>query len=215
MNKTVCIGAVLLALLSGALSAAEVALVTALSGKVTVQEEKGTPGELKAFVKLREGDRLMLGDSARVQLVFFESGRQETWQGAATLALGAAGSTSQRAGHQAEVKNLPAILVRQLSKTPSEGGNVKTGMVRVRSLAPNDRLESVEQSYADMRRQAASDDRTPELYLLASYLELREFERLERLLTRLVDESPGDPQVAELKALYGPASAAAKAAGTP
>lgn len=215
MNKTVGIGAVLLALLSGALGAAEVALVTALSGKATVQEEKGTPGELKAFVKLREGDRLMLGDAARVQLVFFESGRQETWQGAATLSVGAAGSTSQSSGQHAEIKNLPAILVRQLSKTPSDGGNVKTGMIRVRSMAPNDRLESVEQNYGDMRRQAASGDRTPELYLLASYLEMREFDRLESLLARLVDESPGDAQIADLKALYGPASAAAKAAGTP
>jgi hypothetical protein len=215
MNKTLCIGAVLLALLSGTLGAAEVALVTALSGKVSVQEEKGAPGELKAFVKVREGDRLMLGDAARVQLVFFESGRQETWQGAATLSVGAVGSTSQNAGQHAEIKNLPAILVRQLSKTPSDGGNVKTGMVRVRSMAPNDRLESVEQNYADMRRQAASSDRTPELYLLASYLELREFDRLESLLARLVDESPGDAQVADLKALYGPASAAAKAAGMP
>lgn len=209
MRKSNWLG-VLLLLLSAAASAVEVGLVTAVSGGVTLQEEKSAASELKPFVKLREGDRLTLQGASRLQVVFFDGGRQETWQGAGALEVGSVSSRALKGGVQAEVRTLPAILVRQLSKTPAPDGSVKAGMIRMRSISPAGTLESVEKNYADLRRQADAGDRSPELYLLASYLELREFDKLEGFLGQLRDKSLADAQLAALNVLYARAISNAK-----
>ena len=214
MNKYRWIGALLImGLVSGSAFAAEVGLVTAVSGSIKWQEEKSAASELKPFVKLREGDRVMMEGSSRLQLVYFEGGRQETWQGSGELAVGNGSSTTLKGNLQPEVRTLPAILVKQLSKTPSPDGNVKTGMIRMRSIPPYDRLDTVEKEYAEMRKQTDSSDRNPELYLLASYLELREFDKLESLLKQLQAKAPDDTDLAALNKLYSTAISEAKGAG--
>jgi len=210
MNKSGVLGAALLALVSMPGLAVEVGLVTAVSGNVKWQEEKSVAGDLKPFVKVRDGDQLTMDGAARVQLVYFESGRQETWQGAGVLAVGASASKVVKGSQLPEVKILPAILVKQLAKTPATDGNVKTGMIRLRSMAPP--IESVEKDYAEMRKQADSADRSPELFLLASYFERGEYARLEALLGKMNEEKPGDPEILALNGLYSNAISAAKAA---
>jgi len=191
-----------LAFISMAAWGAEVGLVTAVSGSVKLQEEKAVAGELKSFVKLRAGDRLSMAGASRLQMVYFEGGRQETWQGAGQLEVGSGASKVVTGSLQPEVKTLPAILVKQLSKTPSPDGNVKAGMVRMRSMPSGGTLESVEKNYADLRKQTDAADRNPELYLLASYFELREFDKVDALLQQLGEKSPGDQEVKVLAALY-------------
>ena len=214
MNKNQWVGAlIMLALVSSSGFAAEVGLVTAVSGNVKWQEEKSAASELKPFVKLREGDRVMMEGSSRLQMVYFEGGRQETWLGTGELAVGNGSSTTLKGSLQPEVKTLPAILVKQLSKTPSPDGNVKTGMIRMRSIPPYDKLDTVEKDYAEMRKQTDSSDRNPELYLLASYLELREFDKLETLLKQLQAKAPEDTDLAALNALYTNAINEAKGVG--
>jgi hypothetical protein len=211
MRKTGWLWALLM-LLSGNAWAVEVGLVTALSGGVTLQEEKSAASELKPFVKLREGDRLTLQEKSRVQLVFFDGGRQETWQGAGAIEVGSISSKVVKGGVQAEVRTLPAILVKQLSKTPALDGSVKAGVIRMRSISSGGTLEAVEKDYADLRQNAEAGDRSPELYLLASYLELREFDKLEGVLKALREKNPGDSQIAALNALYSRAVSSAKTA---
>ena len=209
MRKTGWIGAALL-LLSAGTWAVEVGLVTALSGTVKLQEEKSAVSELKPFIKVREGDRLTLQGNARLQLVFFDGGRQETWQGAGALEVGGVSSKAVIGGLQAEVRTLPAILVKQLSKTPAPDGSVKTGMIRMRSMPSVVKPEELEQNYAELRKQVEASDHNPELYLLASYFELREFDKLEGVLKQLREKSPGDAQIAMLNSLYSRAIKAAK-----
>lgn len=209
MRKTGWLG-VLLVFLSANAAAVEVGLVTAVSGKVLLQEEKSPASELKPFVKVREGDRLTLQGKSRLQVVFFDGGRQETWQGVGALEVGSVSSKSVKGGVQAEVRTLPAILVKQLSKTPSPDGSVKSGMIRMRSLSAVDTLESLERNYAALRKQVEAGDRSPELYLLASYLELREFDKLEGALQQLREKNPGDAQFAALGSLYARAISNAK-----
>jgi hypothetical protein len=204
------LGAVLLALVSMPVLAVEVGLVTAVSGNVKWQEQKSAASELKPFVKVRDGDQLTMDGAARLQLVYFESGRQETWQGSGVLEVGTSSSKTVKGSQQPEVKVLPAILVKQLSKTPASDGNVKTGMIRLRSMAPP--IESVERDYAEMRKQADSTDRNPELFLLASYFERGEYAKLEALLGKMNEEKPGDPDILALNGLYSNAVSVAKAA---
>lgn len=181
---------------------AEVGLVTSLAGKVTLQENKAAAAELKPFVKVRTGDRLTLDGGARLQLVYFEGGRQEAWQGAGQVEIGPGASRVLKGGLQPEVNILPAILVKQLSKTPSADGGVKAGMVRLRSMPSGGTLESLERNYAELRVKAAAGDRNPELYLLAGYFELGEFDRVEQLLRKMNDTSPNDAELRTLNALY-------------
>lgn len=212
MRKTGWMSVLLFFLSGSAAAAAEVGLVTAVSGGVTLQEDKSAASELKPFIKLREGDRLTLQSKSKVQVVFFDGGRQETWQGAGALEIGSVSSKALKGGVQAEVRTLPAILVKQLLKTPSQDGTVKSGMIRMRSMPNTVTLESVETSYADLRRQSDATDRSPELYLLASYLELREFDKLEGKLKQLRENNPGDQQIVALGALYSQAVSSAKTA---
>ncbi len=201
-----------LACFSWAAGAAEVGMVTSVAGSVKLLEENKAESALMPFVKLRPGDRLTMEGAARLQLVYFDGGRQETWQGAGRLEVGAKASEAVQGGLRPEVKILPPILVKQLSKTPSADGNVKAGMVRMRSMPSGGTLESVERHYAELRKQAEASDRNPELYLLAGYFELREYDKLDVLLRDMGTRTPDDPEVKALAALYKRAVANARMA---
>lgn len=198
--------------LSASVFGAEVGLVTAANGQIKLQEEKSAAADLKPFVKLRSGDRITLASGARLQMVYFEGGRQETWSGAGTLEIGTGASAALKGGLQPEVKTLPPILVKQLTKTPAADGSVKSGMIRMRSMPPVPTVESVEKNYADLRQQAAAADYNPELYLLSSYFELHEYDKLEVQLKTMGEKSPNDPQVKAISALYRQAVASARKA---
>lgn len=204
MTRQLCRwGALLLALLSCAVQANEIAMVTALSGAVELQASGATPAmPLQAFIKLRAGDRLKLAAAARVQLVFFQGGREEVWQGAGELLLGPQDSAVTAGAPQQQSRLLPRLLVKQLARTPEPEGQISAGMVRLRTMPSGGTLESVENNYAELRRKAAATDRNPELYLLAGYFELREFAKLQQLLARLDEQSPGNHEVAVLRSLY-------------
>lgn len=196
--------------------AVEVGLVTALSGSVGLDsQEQAAPKTLHAFSKLHAGDRLRLGATVRLQLVFFQSGAEQVWQGPGELQVGAQGAESLTAGLQAQVRQLPRVLVKQLAKTPAADGQVKAGMVRLRSMPSGGTLESVEEHYAQLRQQAAAQDRNPELYLLASYFELQEYAKLQGLLQKMGKAAPTDQEVKLLQALYGRAINNAKNAASP
>lgn len=190
----------LLALPFGTALAAEVALVTRVSGAAVLVD--GTAeAPLQAFVKLRDTDAVRLAADARVQLVYFNGGREESWQGAVRLKVGATASSAD-GGAAPSVRLLPAILVKQLARTPGPDGNVRSGMVRMRSMPTGGTIESVEKQYQELRAQASGDDRNPELYLLSGYFELREFDKLNGLLDRLTRAAPGDGEVKRLASLY-------------
>lgn len=205
---------VALVLLSFNLWSAEVALVTSLNGTAVFSGGTANGTTLRAFVKLRDGDQLMLKENTRMQIVFFGSGRHETWQGAGLLNVGIVDSTPVSGSLKAEVKTLPAILVKQLSKTPAAEDVGRTAMVRLRSFPTDGAIDAIEKTYADFRQQARAGDRSPELYLLASYFELREYGKVTDKLNALEAQSPKDPEIAKLKALYMSAIARANAAAT-
>ncbi|MBV2235181.1 MAG: hypothetical protein KUL75_06485 [Sterolibacterium sp.] len=180
----------------------EASLVTLISGKVQLQAAERPPEALKAFVKLRPGDQLALSENARLQIVYFDGGRQETWQGTGQLKIGAQASTPSAGNLQPAIRMLPKILVKQMAKTPGTDGHVKAGMVRMRSIPSGGTLESVEKHYAELKAQAEEDDRNPEIYLLSGYFELHEYDKLDALLRDLNEKSPDNQEVKVLASLY-------------
>jgi len=202
--------------LPGLALALEIGLVTGLSGTVALNVPAQTQSRtLQVFSKLHEGDQLILPESSSLQLVLFHSGQEQVWQGPGELQVHRSGITAQGMALQPQVRQLPKLLVKQLAKTPAPDGQVKAGMVRLRSMPSGGTLESLEKNYAQLRKGAMATDRNPELYLLAGYFELREFELLQQVLTRLEKESPGDKEVALLRSLYARAVNNVKVAAEP
>ena len=187
------------------------AIITALQGKVTVEQQAPVPQPAIALARLRPGDKLRLESDAVLQLVYFQNARQESWRGAARLEVGEEESRAIGSSTQPVVKQLPQMLVRQLVKTPTAEGSGKVGAVRLRSVVPPDAAQKLDDNYALLRREAEASDRTPELYLLAGLFELKNFARIEASLKQWQEKAPADPVLAAMAEHYrGAIRAAAK-----
>ncbi len=163
---------------------ADVGMITQISGDVSIT----TGGRAQAavpFYKVSAGDRLALGDSARVQVVYFGNGRQEVWTGAGQVEVGRLESKS---AIKPQVSQLPPLVVNQLAKTPAAGQHGKTGMIRVRSLAKPDAAH-LDKQYKELKSAASAEDTTPEVFLLSGLIEMKEFTRAKEVLTELGNKS--------------------------
>ncbi len=191
---------ILIAALCAQAWAAEVALVMSVQGKV-LKQEGATPSPLDAYARLNTGDRLSLEKDARLRVAYFESGRHETWAGPGELELRANGGVASGLDAPA-VKSLPLAVARQLARTPVVDGEGRKAAIRTRSVAAPDALARLEATYRDLRGKAGADDLEPEAYLLSALFELREMDRVEKLLSELKQDRPGNPEAALLVALY-------------
>lgn len=181
-------------------AAADVALVTAIDGSVSRVIEKGTQ-PMQNFVKVKEGDVLSLDKGARLQLVYFDGGRQETWKGSGKLEV--ARVESKATGLAApEVKKLPDIMVKQIARTPALDSHGRGGVTRLRAIPTPDKVALVEKTYAKLKAEAAADDLNPEFYRLSGYFEIRDLDRVEAALAELEKQRGKDPQVKLLTSLY-------------
>lgn len=190
----------LMLLAGGQVWAAEVALVMAVQGRV-VRQASPEPLAVETFVKLNEGDRLSLAQGSKLQLVYFESGRQETWSGPGSLDLALREGKSSGMGAP-EVQQQPLSLTKQLARTPALDGQGRGGVTRLRAIQNPDAVARLESSYQELRSKAAADDLGPEVYLLAGLLDLRQLDGIEKALDRLQQERPQSDQAAALVSLY-------------
>ena len=184
----------------GQARAAEVALVMSVQGKVTRLAEAALV-PVEAFVKLKEGDRISLESDGRLQVVYFENGRRETWSGPGRLEM--ATREGKASGMPAaEVKQLPLVMARQLARTPALDSQGRGGVTRVRAVPSHDAMIKLEDAYQDLKRRAEPNDLGPEMYLLSGLFEMRELDRVERVLGDLKQERPNNPEAALLISLY-------------
>lgn len=178
----------------------EVALVMSVQGRV-VRLADVVPVVVESFVKLKDGDKLTLENGARLQLVYFETGRQETWSGAGRLEIAA--REARASGLPApDVKSLPLVMAKQLARTPALDGQGRGGVTRLRAVPNPDALTRLEDSYHDLKTRAAANDLGPEAYLLSGLFEMRELDRVERVLGDLQQDRPRNPEAALLISLY-------------
>jgi hypothetical protein len=190
----------LMVLLWGQTAAAEVALVMSVQGKVVrFAEPASVPVE--AFVKLNEGDKLSLEKDSRLQLLYFDNGRHETWSGPGRLEM------TLREGKAnglpaAEVKAVSMVMARQLAHTPALDGQSRAGVSRLRSVGSPDAMTRLEDTYGDLKSRAGPNDLGPEMYLLSGLFEMRELDRVERVIGDLQQDRPHHPEAALLISLY-------------
>lgn len=175
------------------------ALITSLQGNVERVTLQG-PKALQSFVKLKQGDLLALRN-ARIQIVYFESGRQEVWQGGGRLEI--LGSEGRPFGlPDPEVKILPSVMVKQIARTPALDSQGRAGVMRLRSIASPEAIAKLDNTYRQMRMEAVRGDLNPELFLLSGLFEMRELARVEQVLKDLQQARPGDTEVGLVVALY-------------
>jgi hypothetical protein len=190
---------------------AQAVMLTQVTGEVTASGKGGVQAAVP-FLKLDEGDKLTLGQNARVQMLYLGNGRQEVWKGDGQVEVGSLEGRSPSL--KAEASQLPASIVSQLKRTPSAGQQGRTGMVMLRSLDDLDASERLDKEYTDFRASAAADDTTPEVYLLTGLLDLKEYERAKKVLDDLKSKQLTQPAYEALVDHFGPlverASAASK-----
>ncbi len=173
-------------------------------------------------MKIRRDDRLKVDAAGTLQLLYFASGRQETWKGPVTLTVGDRESTpaaDQEPLPKPEVQTLPAKVSRRIAGaslplprsslffsgvTPTRG--VKTPEPKSTAPAPplstgdREKIKEAEKTYRDLRAKAAADDLTPELFFLAVLADYQQYPRMEKVIDTMQERRPGDPVLNDLKA---------------
>lgn len=191
-----------LLLISSTSWAVEVALVTGVKGEISLENEGGGQSALTVFVKLREGDILHLGEHAHLQLVYFQTARQETWSGSGVIEVNGAQGKVVTGMPVRQIQQLPQQLAKQIAKTPAPDSKGKFAALRTRSIAPPESIAQIQRAYQEMRAKAAASDRNPEIYLLSAFFELKEYDRVHEIFRQLDLSDPGDFEIKMLKSLY-------------
>ena len=209
--KTTTIRHFLLAMLASCLSLfaqaqAPAAMVLSVEGDVSV-EVLGKPAKLDAFTRLLEGDRVKLGKSAKLSLIYTRSSRQESWVGPGAILAGSAESTTVNGQPQVEVKQLPAKVAQMMAHTPSADSTGKAGMVRLRAIKSESSLAKLEQDYQQLKLERAPASLTPEIFYLAGLFEHGEYEQVRNLISELLASAPENTQIQRLHLLYNDALA--------
>ncbi len=171
---------VLFACSLASVASAQVAMLTQVSGDVRVSGRDGARGAVP-FLKVNDGDTLTLAGSARVQMVYLANGRQEVWSGAGPVVVGSAQGRSQTL--TPATSQVPALVLRQLEKTPAVGQHGKTGMVMLRSMDNLEKIDTLETDYKALRARSAADDTTPEVFYLTGLLDLGAYEDVRVVLS--------------------------------
>ncbi len=199
----------------------DVGLITKLSGEATYwnKGENKEPTKAQAFMKVRQGDHLKLSAAGSLTLLYFASGRQETWKGPATLMAANMKSTAigaQKTPPQPEVKIFPANATKQIAGAPlplcpsniSKSGVIQTmgpkSETAPKAAAPlsenaQRKLREAEKVYRDLKKSTAADDITPELYFFSVLAEHKQFSEMTKMVDTMLQKRPGDAALKDLQ----------------
>ena len=195
---------------AGAGAAEDIGIINQLAGEVSYQSPGGGAARANAFMRVREGDAFRLGAGARLRLVYFDGGRQESWEGPAEFSAGrkeGAGKGGRMSATQLP-GGVPVALgdVSELMKTVRVG---KPGAVTVRGFKPplppeqQAALQKARDQYKALADAAAADDITPELYLLGALRQYGLNDEIRQVAARMQAKDPNSPEVRDIAAWAG------------
>jgi hypothetical protein len=195
------------ALLVGAALAQQkdVGLINHLAGDVSYTSGT-TSAKAKPFMKVRQGDRFAVPAGGQMRIVYFDGGRQESYAGPAAFTAGTQ-SSAQSSGAQPQVTTLPSGVPQKISQTPElvqiaklgrSGGVAVRGANREQRLTPQQQAEvrQAKQTYEQLRKGAAADDITPELYLYSVLQDHLLYTDMKPVVEEMQRRQPGNPDVA-------------------
>ncbi len=175
------------------------ALVTALEGAVS-RVQGADKKTLAAFERLEAGEFLAL-DNAKLTLVFFATGQQESYQGSGRLEIGP-GEGKPWGLAAPVIKKLPDFLVKQIARTPTLVAQGRAGVTRLRAIATPEAIVKVEESYRRMRMESVAGDLNPEMYRLSALFEMKAFDAVESAVRDLEQLQPANKEALLLASLY-------------
>jgi hypothetical protein len=221
--KLICLGVVLIGPLEVSAEAQtlppDVGLITRLAGDVTYRNEsyERVPEKAQAFMRIRKGDHFKIPAEAMVQLIYFQSGRKETWKGLVVLVVGDVQSRAKGekgAQTQPEVTILPTEASQTMRSIPNllrRAGLSRSGTMQVRgtkedsqeSVTPNKEervgIVTAKENYRSMRSQTEADDITPEMYLLGVLADYDKFEEMEQVIKEAQKIQSANPVLKKLE----------------
>ena len=188
-------------------AAEDVGLINHLAGDVSYTSG-GATAKAKPYMKVREGDRFNLRAGAQLRVVYFKGGRQESFSGPASLTAGTEESAVQ-SGSQPQVTTLPAGVPQKIAQTPEliqiaklgrSGGVAVRGVEREQRLTPQQQAEvrQARVTYDQLRKTAASDDITPELYLYSVLQDHLLYNDMKQVVSEMQKRQPANPDVAAM-----------------
>jgi hypothetical protein len=199
-----------LTICASALGADDVALVNDLRGKVTyVVGSRRVPAE--DFMRVREGDRFIVGTDARVRVLYLASGRSETYRGPARFLVGRDGGKLE-SGAAPQVSTLPSGVSENVGKTTqllasarmsSLGGVTLRGAPVPLTDEDKRKLAAARETYAQLRERAAPQDITPEFYLYPVLQHYRQTGDMKALVADMRRRQPNNRDVQALAAALG------------
>lgn len=187
---------------------ADVGLVNLVAGDVSFVPLSGSPGKVKAFMRVRDGDRFELSAGSQVRVVYFEGARQERWQGPASFR--AAKTQGQPvAGKPAEIAKLPAGVPQRIARVPELMQNAKLGGIQVRGAqsaprrdgaAQDEALREARSTYERLRKDLPADDVTPELFLYSALNDYLLYDDMKVVVDEMLRKQPDNDDVRSLAA---------------
>ena len=200
--KTLAAAAALAA--ASAFAADDVGLINHMIGDVSYASG-GATAKAKPFMKLREGDRVSVPSGALVRVVYFQGGRQESYSGPAGFTAGKQESSVQ-SGAKPQVSTLPAGVSQKIAQTPElvaiaklgrSGGVAVRGLGDPKRLTPQQQAEvrQAHQTYDQIRKGAAADDITAELYLYSVLQDHLLYSDMKPVVAEMQKRQPGNPDV--------------------
>ncbi len=183
---------------------ADVGMVNLVSGDVSFVPQAGQPGKVKAFMKVRNGDRFELRAGAQLRVVYFEGSRQEGWKGPSSFRAAPTQGTPI-SGAPAEVTALPSGVPLRIARASELMQNARLGGVQVRGApsprrAPDESLQQARATYEKLRKELPADDITAELYLYSALNDYQLYEEMLPLVNEMQRKQPGSEDVKSLAA---------------
>ena len=195
----------------------DVGLITKLSGEATYWNETSqkTPKQAQVFMKIRKGDHLKMASGAALDIVYFQGGRKETWQGPAVIIAEEGASRAESAAKgQAVVALLPSEASRGLRRIPAlldQARLGRSGGIQVRgpgeglkkTVVPGRKGQTeivrAREVYQHWRSQTSPEDVTPELNLLGTLSEYQQYAEMEKVVQNALQRQPDNAALKEIE----------------
>ncbi len=216
--STLLLSAVLFALGSGAQAhaqAADAGLVTRLTGEAVywndTDQKQAAP--VQNLMKVRQGDRFKIPAGGSLEVLYFASGRQESWQGPATFKIGAEAGQAEQGGPP-QVAMVPLKVSQRIGQAalPLPRASLRYGgalrLMGAKEAPPEGKekagqtgpaRQEAEKTALALEKKAKPLDFTPQLYRLSVLADLGQYEEMEKIIDDMLQQKPKDPALLALK----------------
>ena len=199
----------------------ETGLVTHVSGNVTYRNDtgKGKPAKAQAFMKTWHNDRFNLEKGATTTLIYFSSGRQETWSGPVVVRIGRKQGhvvTGKGPHQEPRVRTIPGMVARGIDRSTLPLKRSRSGVRMIRGdpsdpkqrHAPQSRalngwerreIEAAKKTCAELKAQVGEQDITPEIYLLSVLGRYGQYAEMDEIISALLKSNPRNETLKELR----------------